>query len=87
MIDELIKNPNHVQRLWNQARPAADRAYAARERDARLRQVKAQVDADTYDADGRKLDAATGPLLDDLNRRPAPAVDPDDAVEHYERFE
>jgi hypothetical protein len=88
-IDELIKNTNHVQRLWSQARPASDRADAARERAERLASIDAGVRDGTYPDDGARFEVARHLMKTQAKRELSAdtAVNPDDAVEHYERFE
>lgn len=55
-MDSLL-TPTNVLKIWGKS-PAADKAHAAREREAHVARVRAEIDAGTYDADGQKYDAA-----------------------------
>lgn len=84
-MDSLL-TPENVTRLWNKPAPAADKTYAAQERAERLADVGARVRDGSYPDTGVNLAAAVASpkLRDDLAKAP---VDPDDAVEHAERWD
>lgn len=59
--------------------------HKSRNRAALVGGIKEQIADGTYDADGRKLDVATGRLLDDVFATHT-GIDPDDRVQHAERW-
>jgi hypothetical protein len=84
MVEKLIANPADNLRRWHGAACDCAKCGEARRADY-LARIKAEVEAGTYpeaanlDASLDKLQAAIDAVKTD--------VDPDDAVEHYERFE
>jgi hypothetical protein len=73
-MKELIENPANVVRLWNQAR-----GYVGMS-DEQVTAMAEDVLRDMTPADLDRPRPAQQPVTETL-------VDPDDAVEHYERFE
>ena len=64
-MEELLTSAN-VRRLWGKT-PAADKVYAAQERQAHVARVRSEIDAGTYETP-EKLDVAVGKLVDLMNK-------------------
>jgi hypothetical protein len=84
-MNDLIMNPADNLRRWHGAACGCAKCAEARRADY-LARIKAEVEDGRYPDDGPELDASLDKLQAAIDAVKAP-VDPDDAVEHYERFE
>lgn len=94
MFDLSTLSPDDVKRI---NAPAAGSPCGCEEckRKRSISRLKDDIAAETYDTDGRKLDAAMDRMIDSVEAKASPAqptdaemrANPDDQVEHYERFE